>query len=164
IFIVSGFWHGANWTFIIWGLLNAIYFFPLLMSKRNRNHLGDIAPDKLFPSIKDLIQITLTFILSCLAWIFFRAENITHALSYIKNIFINSTLHPGQFLVYIKWSFLLIFMLFIIIEWTNRNRKHALDFENNHLSRPFRWGLYYFLVTAILLWGGEQQTFIYFQF
>ncbi len=164
IFIVSGFWHGANWTFIVWGLLNAVYFFPLLISKRNRNHLGDIAPEKLFPAIKDLFQISGTFTLTCIAWIFFRAENITHALSYIKNIFINSTFHPGQFLVYIKWSFLLLFMLFIIIEWTNRNRKHALDFGNNHLSRPFRWGLYYLLVTAILFWGGEQQSFIYFQF
>ncbi|SVC13370.1 uncharacterized protein METZ01_LOCUS266224, partial [marine metagenome] len=72
IFIISGFWHGANWTFIIWGLLNAIYFLPLLLLNKNRNHLGVVAEGKLFPSLKELYSIFLTFILTVLAWIFFR--------------------------------------------------------------------------------------------
>lgn len=90
IFIVSGFWHGANWTFIVWGALNAIYFLPLLLTNNNRNNLETVAQGKLLPSIKELSFIFLTFGLTVFAWIFFRAENIGHAISYISEIFSSS--------------------------------------------------------------------------
>ena len=87
IFIVSGFWHGANWTFIIWGALNAVYFLPLLLTKRNRNNLVVVAEYKLLPSTRELFAMLTTFILTVFAWIFFRAENLNHALNYIRIIF-----------------------------------------------------------------------------
>ena len=87
IFLVSGFWHGANWTFIIWGALNAIYFLPLLLTNNNRKNLGVVAEGKLLPSIRELFAMLTTFTLTVFAWIFFRAENIGHAFSYIKEIF-----------------------------------------------------------------------------
>ena len=83
IFIVSGFWHGANWTFIIWGALNAIYFLPLLLTKNNRNNLDIAAHGRNLPSIRELSLMLLTFSLTVFAWIFFRADNIGHAISYI---------------------------------------------------------------------------------
>src|SRR5690606_24260260 len=79
IFIVSGFWHGANWTFIVWGALNAIYFLPLLLTKRNRQYMEVVAENSYLPSIKEFFQMSLTFGLTVIAWIFFRAENIGHA-------------------------------------------------------------------------------------
>ena len=79
IFIVSGFWHGANWTFIIWGLINALLFLPLLLAKRNRSNLND-------PEISDLHRILLTFSITTIAWIFFRADSLSHAIDYLQNI------------------------------------------------------------------------------
>src|SRR5210317_1145676 len=86
IFIVSGFWHGANWTFIIWGALNALYFLPLLLTKINRSHLEIVAVHKKWPSISEVARIIITFCLTTLAWIFFRAESVSHAWSYLKGI------------------------------------------------------------------------------
>ncbi len=86
IFIVSGFWHGANWTFIAWGILNAIYFLPLLLTRNNRNNLEIVAIGKSLPTIKELFFMLVTFSLTVLAWIFFRAENIAHAVNYIFEI------------------------------------------------------------------------------
>lgn len=90
IFIVSGFWHGANWTFIVWGALNAIYFLPLLLTKNNRNNLDVVAQGKYLPSIKEFSLMLLIFGLTVFAWIFFRAENLGHALNYISEIFSKS--------------------------------------------------------------------------
>ncbi len=83
IFAVSGFWHGANWTFIIWGLLNAVYYLPLLLSERNRSHLGQVAEDRFLPSLSEIFSMITTFTLTCFAWIFFRSESLLHATSYI---------------------------------------------------------------------------------
>jgi len=87
IFLVSGFWHGANWTFVVWGALNALYFLPLLIAGKNRQNLGLVAEGRLLPNIKEFIQICTTFLLTMLAWIFFRASSVGHALSYLKGIF-----------------------------------------------------------------------------
>ena len=84
IFIVSGFWHGANWTFIFWGALNAVYFLPLLLLNKNRKNTNNIAENRLFINLRELYQVAVTFILTIFAWIFFRASSITHAFSYIK--------------------------------------------------------------------------------
>ena len=89
IFLVSGFWHGANWTFIVWGLLNAIYFLPLLLLNRNRNNLEDIHFKWNFNGLKTLFQILITFSTTTFAWIFFRAKSISDAILYIKNMFTN---------------------------------------------------------------------------
>ena len=86
IFIASGFWHGANWTFIVWGALNALYFIPLMLMNKNRVNLDTVAEGKLLPSIKDLSKMSLTFLCTLFAWIFFRAESITQAVSYIDGI------------------------------------------------------------------------------
>lgn len=87
IFIVSGFWHGANWTFIVWGALNAIYFLPLLLAKRNRVNTDNVAEGKLLPNLKELSQILLTFILTIIAWVFFRSATVHDALLFLSGIF-----------------------------------------------------------------------------
>lgn len=87
IFIVSGFWHGANWTFIAWGVLNAIYFLPLLLTNNNRNNLEIVAKGTKLPTFKEAASMLSTFFLTVIAWIFFRSENIAKAMIYIKDMF-----------------------------------------------------------------------------
>ncbi len=167
IFIVSGFWHGANWTFIIWGALNAIYFLPLLLTKNNRKNLDIVAQGKYFPSIQELSLILVTFGLTVFAWIFFRAENINHAISYVSEILSDSLLTKPEF-PGIRQSLKTIFWVigFVIIEWLGREQEYAIANLGRKWNRPFRYAIYYLLIIIIILSSdqGQGQRFIYFQF
>jgi len=164
IFIVSGFWHGANWTFIVWGALNALYFLPLMLTKNNRNNIDIVAKGKYFPSIKELSMILLTFTLTVFAWIFFRADNIGHAVQYISDIFLN----PAPFFLPIGYSeYYEIFSLlgvFLIIEWLGREGQFAISNISMYLKKPFRYVIYVSMVIAIYWYSGSEEQFIYFQF
>ena len=118
IFIVSGFWHGANWTFIVWGALNAIYFLPLLLTNNNRNNLETVAQGKLLPSIKEFSFMLLTFGLTVFAWIFFRAEDIGHAFSYISEILSTSLFEIPKFAgMYNALITIILVAVFVLIVW-----------------------------------------------
>lgn len=163
IFIVSGFWHGANWTFIIWGALNALYFLPLLLRNQNRDNLDIIAQGRLFPSLKDFSKMLLTFLLTLLAWIFFRAASVSDALNIINTIFSSSLFTMPQ----VPLRALLILSLisiFMIVEWLGREHQYAIESVNVNFSRPARWAVYYSIVFLIFIFAGQGQTFIYFQF
>lgn len=165
IFVVSGFWHGANWKFIIWGALNAIYFLPLLLTNKNRVNLEIVAKDNMLPSISECLKMSATFSLVAFAWIFFRAENFSHATSYIEAIFsvslfsIPEILTPKITMVYT----LLLIPLLLVTEWLQRGRLHGLSIER--LRRPARWMIYTSVLIMIVTFGkfGEAE-FIYFQF
>jgi alginate O-acetyltransferase complex protein AlgI len=162
IFLVSGFWHGANWTFIIWGLLNAIYFLPLLLSGNNRMNLDVVAQGKYFPNLKELLQILVTFCLTVLAWIFFRAKTVADAFVYLKGIFDSSL-----FTFPTKFSGLIVCLLvfFMIIEWMGRENKYALEGMFRLRYRFVRWGFYTLIIFMILNYMVIEETpFIYFQF
>jgi D-alanyl-lipoteichoic acid acyltransferase DltB (MBOAT superfamily) len=161
IFIVSGFWHGANWTFIVWGALNALYFLPLLLTKRNRQNMEVVASHSYFPSIKEIGEMTLTFGLTVFAWIFFRADNIGHALEYIKNIFTSSLFSKPEILP-LMVSFLVI--LFVCLEWVGRREEYAIEKMGFKWVKPVRWSFYLFIALLIFLFDGNDQVFIYFQF
>src|SRR5690606_33207591 len=79
IFLVSGFWHGANWTFIVWGALNALYFLPLLLGHKNRSHIDVVAAHRRLPTFREFLQMGLTFLLTVVAWVFFRADTVEQA-------------------------------------------------------------------------------------
>lgn len=162
IFIVSGFWHGANWTFIVWGALNAIYFLPLLLLKRNRNNLEIVAQGKYLPTIKEFFNMSITFSLTVLAWIFFRAENISHALNYISGIFSPSLLRMPKI-----WPTTTIYLviLFSIIEWLGREQQYAVAHLGIRWYKPIRWTMYSILIFLIGMFMQTEETpFIYFQF
>jgi len=170
IFIVSGFWHGANWTFIVWGTLHAIYFLPLLLTKNNRKNLDTVAKGKLFPSLKDFTFILFTFGLTTFAWIFFRAENMGHALSYIRGIF---TFEGFFDIVPPSWGgrlksdcvFTLINILFLIaVEWLGRDSQYGIEFVSKIKNRLVRWSVYSIIILIIIIFSGSAQDFIYFQF
>lgn len=160
IFLVSGFWHGANWTFIFWGLLNALFFLPLIISKRNRKHLDIIADNGFFPRIKHLVGMILTFSLTTFAWIFFRANSISDAIYYIKKIFqfdlsierININRFPFEFIP--------ITLLLIVLEWYARKEEFPLFKKTKYHVKTFT------ICVLILLLGSFSniEDFIYFQF
>ncbi len=165
IFLVSGFWHGANWTFLAWGFINALYFLPLMILNKNRNNTNNVAEGKIFPNIKEFFQILLTFTLTTLAWIFFRSETITDAFLYINGIFTNNfiTTPPFSETKLLIYAFLILF--FILIEWIGREKEFALQFIENKQSKIFRWSFYAILIYIIGMYMPAGETpFIYFQF
>lgn len=163
IFLVSGFWHGANWTFVAWGALNAIYFLPLLLLNKNRSNIGMVAENSDLPSFKEFYSILLTFTLTLIAWVFFRAENISHAISYLSEIFSYSIFTIPVISSKMGLTLVLI-IFFVIIEWFGRTDEYAIEKLWFTKPRYIRLTLYYVLITMIFLFAGSNQQFIYFQF
>lgn len=161
IFVVSGFWHGANWTFIVWGALNAVYFLPLLLMKKNRTNIEIVAQGKVLPSVKEFFAILYTFAITLFAWIFFRADNVTHAFNYIREIFSYSFFTAPQIL---PKSIFILLTFFISIEWLGRENQYAIENINLKFPTIIRWGFYYAIAMMIFLFAGKEQQFIYFQF
>ncbi len=171
IFIVSGFWHGANWTFLFWGALHAVFYLPLLVAKRNRTHTSDtVASGKYLPTIKELLQMGSTFLLTVLAWVFFRADSLSMAFDYLSIIFSMRifelpigdfwTMNTGNHLVYL--FFLIIG--FVLVEWLQREKNHGLELDTEKVPKPVRWVAYYAIIIFCFIMNGVQQEFIYFQF
>lgn len=161
IFLVSGFWHGANWTFIVWGSLNALYFIPLLILGKNRENLNIVAEGRLLPSVKEFLQITSTFFLTVIAWIFFRADNVGMAYDYTSEIFSTSIFSVPQIL---PKKLIATLFLFYFVEWIQRDKQHPLQFETVQIPKFVRWAIYYAIVGMLFFYGGDEQGFIYFQF
>ena len=169
IFIVSGFWHGANWTFIVWGALNALYFLPVFITNKNRSNLDVVAQGKYLPSIKELLLMLLTFGLTVFAWIFFRAENMSHAFNYIYEMFFGMNEYINYYKTYryiykLGVPFIIIFLSFLIIEWLGREQQFALAQIELKWRKLFRHLLYYTIIIAIFWFSIKEQQFIYFQF
>lgn len=163
IFLVSGFWHGANWTFIVWGGYHAALFMPLLIFQKNRKNTDIVAQNKLLPNPKEIIQISFTFLLVVIGWIIFRADNVSVAYEYIKNIFsweakniIDSFIFETNGI-----GFFIILMLFV--EWFQRRNKHGLEISTIRKAW-IRIVIYYAIIASMLYFMGKEQTFIYFQF
>jgi D-alanyl-lipoteichoic acid acyltransferase DltB (MBOAT superfamily) len=167
IFLLSGFWHGANWTFIAWGFLNALYFTPLLLLKKNRLHRNTVAVGRLLPNGKDLLSMIATFALTVFAWIFFRAENIAHAFGYISGIFSRSLLTIPVFPRRTRALMTIILVTgFVIIEWLGRDNPYAIAKLPIKLNHFFRLLFYFMIFFSIWFCGNfsESIEFIYFQF
>jgi alginate O-acetyltransferase complex protein AlgI len=165
IFIVSGFWHGANWTFIIWGALNALYFLPLLLLNKNRTNTDTVAQEKYLPSFKEFYQIGITFILTVLAWVFFRAENIGHAFSYLSKIFSKTILSIPNFSgMRMAIITLILIIFFIVVEWLGRSEQYAIESCGMKWKKIYRWSFYFVIIALIFMFNGKEQQFIYFQF
>ena len=160
IFLVSGFWHGANWTFIVWGALNALYFLPVMLANKNRVNTNIVAEGKIFANAKEIMQITITFLLTVIAWVFFRAESVSHAFSYLKGIFSKTLFTIPEIL---PTTVFLLIIGFIIVEWLGRSGEYAIA-RIDALNKPIRWSFYMVLIVLMFSYTGSQQEFIYFQF
>lgn len=160
IFLVSGFWHGANWTFIIWGGLNALFFMPLLIMEKNRTNIEVAAQGKWFPSFKEVLQILITFSATCIAWIFFRSESVLQAFEYIKRIF---SMELFSFPAQIPVKVFALSACMLIIEWVNREQFHGLQIRRfNPWIRRTLYGIIIYIILRYANFGNNE--FIYFQF
>jgi D-alanyl-lipoteichoic acid acyltransferase DltB (MBOAT superfamily) len=161
IFIVSGFWHGANWTFIAWGALNALYFLPLMLLHKNRENIGTVAQGHILPSLRELWQMVVTFALTVFAWIFFRAETIGDAFTFIGRIFDRDFFSMPRNL---PPKSIQLLLAFLVIEWLGRERNYAIANIRAKIPQPLRWSFYLFIVIILLTTTRTAQQFIYFQF
>jgi alginate O-acetyltransferase complex protein AlgI len=165
VFLISGLWHGANWTFLAWGLLNAIYFLPLLLTRRNIIYRDNVATGRVLPRIKDVLLMLSTFGLTMIGWIFFRAENISHALAHVSKIFSPSLFTLPDFVEKQKaLTLLLIIFVFVAIEWIGRAENFAIERLGLKWKNYLRYTFYFALISALFWFGSEPQQFIYFQF
>lgn len=160
VFVVSGFWHGANWTFIIWGLIHASLFIPLMLLNTHRKHLNTVSPNRRLPGIREGLQMLSTFTLVCIAWIFFRAESLSHALQYLDALisFDSTKISrlPGT-------TILLLIGGLIVVEWINRKQEFGLVVSR--LPTYQRWAIYYAILAILWIVLPENEVdFIYFQF
>jgi D-alanyl-lipoteichoic acid acyltransferase DltB (MBOAT superfamily) len=160
VFLVSGLWHGANWTFVVWGGYHALLFLPLLFIK-NHKFKDTVAMGKLLPSCKEFMQISLTFFLVIIGWVIFRAENIHDAGTYLMRMFTEG----GDFPKHDNAPFIYIVIL-CLIEWIQRNKEHGLKFSSVGILKYtfIRWSIYLIIFISTFLLAGQQEEFIYFQF
>ncbi len=158
VFVVSGFWHGANWTFLAWGLLNGLYFIPLFLRSRNRKHLDVVAAGRVLPTFHQGAQMLSTFALTVVAWIFFRSPSIGDALQYLARLFSPRVAYlPSEYL-----GALPIVLFLVGWEWMQRDKQHGLAIERTGVV--WRQMAYVGLTTLVVWFFRGEQTFIYFQF
>lgn len=162
IFLVSGFWHGANWTFVIWGGLNAVFFLPLLLANKNRNNTNNPAENRLFPTFKEILQISSTFCLTTFAWIFFRADSVSEAFEYILKLVNNQKIVSVDYLGGIeRYAFEIVFLIpiFCFFEWIYRNQETPFEGKYKNLNEVV-------ILVMLFVFGqfSNHSSFIYFQF
>ncbi len=164
IFLLSGLWHGANWTFIAWGAYHALLFLPLILLGKNRKYTGTIAEGKFLPSFKELCMMLLTFALVVIGWIFFRAETIADAIHYIAALCSPEIWKTSfEFWIYPTNNAGWFVIIMLIVEWLLRDKEHGLDIKNIKYSW-LRIIIYYTLIVVMFWFSGKSETFIYFQF
>jgi alginate O-acetyltransferase complex protein AlgI len=160
IFLVSGFWHGANMTYVAWGFINAMYFLPLLILKKNRKNVNDFKLGFNFGSVKTIVNIIITFGITCLAWIFFRSKSITDAWHYIERMFTNQNFEKQYFTISrYNYELLALILVFVVVEWNNRIRVEPISGKYNWL----KLGLCLAAIVALGVFS-DYKEFIYFQF
>lgn len=160
---ISGLWHGANWTFIVWGLFHACLLVIYIIIGINTKYEHEMGNKRLLPDISELFQMAITFFFAVIGWIIFRAEDMSQACHYICHMFY--TLFDSPHISFEKSALYMAIML-LFVEWIQRDKQHALQFPKNSLFslRPMRWAVYLFIIVLIACLRGHSQTFIYFQF
>ena len=161
VFLISGFWHGANWTYISWGFLNSIFILPKTLSQKTQS----IDSNKIANKVIGAIKMLFTFLTVSILWVFFRSKTVYDASKYLQN------------LVY-KWNSILpdfngrksalvlsvIIFVFMIFEWIGKSHNCPLVFTNSFKNKWLKWGFYYAIIFSILYFYRGNDQFIYFQF
>lgn len=162
IFLLSGFWHGANWTFIAWGAYHAFLFLPLILLGKNRKHTDIVAAGRILPTFKEAGQMLLTFFLAVIGWIIFRAESIGQAWEYVCGVFSQSLFSVPIMIVGLKKT-LFFTAVMLIAEWFSRQKDFALQF-GKQTPAWLKITVCYVVIIVMLQFAAHSQSFIYFQF
>ena len=165
IFLVSGLWHGANWTFIAWGAYHAVLFLPLILLGKNRKYTDVVAANRILPNIPEIASIFITFLFVVIGWVIFRSESISQAWEYICGMWQWETFKAsyGFFFDHRTRSISAWICLMLLVEWINRRNEHGLQLPES-TNWYLRYAIYVALCTIIVFFTGENQSFIYFQF
>jgi len=168
IFVISGIWHGANWTYIITGLLHGLYFLPFILMRKHRRYTKPIPNKQLLPKGKELLAMLKVFGIFSFSMVFFRSETINDAFSYLEGIVNLGNLYNGADwlkLEFFNTNTLYVFgslLFLIVIEWYNRNSQFGLEKISNHVV--VRWVLYLLMSLIMIQYFAAGSEFIYFQF
>ncbi|MDW5288846.1 MBOAT family O-acyltransferase [Formosa sp. PL04] len=165
IFIVIGFWHGAAWKFIVYGLINALHFLPIIIWGRKKSNKEVVKTNSLMPSSKELFGILKTFTFLVLVRVFFRADDLHSAVSYLGEIFSSSIFTIPEFEN--RTGAILVFLgiiVFMCMEWIGKTSEYAIEKFGIAWKRQYRWAFYYILIFCIFYFYAKPQQFIYFQF
>lgn len=165
IFLLSGLWHGANWTYVTWGLYHACLFLPLILLNKNHKYSGGLCEGKIFPSLKEVLNMLLTFVLVMFGWIIFRATSLTQAFEYVKQLFSFKATNLEIILPDSLWL-VCVTVVALLVEWWNRNESHEFS---KIIPNIFLRNLVYFILIAgiyvsYMITIDDDTTFIYFQF
>jgi D-alanyl-lipoteichoic acid acyltransferase DltB (MBOAT superfamily) len=157
-FTISGLWHGANWNFIVWGLLHGLCYLPRLWRSKKQPQSTIVAAGRILPSPQEFCRMAATFTVVLVAWIFFRADSLGEALDFIYHMLTRDWLVNPDYergLPYIG--------ILVVIEWIQRTKQHGLEMA--HLPTGIRWAIYYAVIAGIFWYGHTGHIpFIYFQF
>jgi D-alanyl-lipoteichoic acid acyltransferase DltB (MBOAT superfamily) len=165
IFLVSGFWHGANWTFIAWGAYHAVLFLPLILTGKNRKYTNQVAEGRILPTWKEVGQLFLTFFLVVVGWIIFRSTGMPSTFGYFKGLLHFETIRASYqfFTMSEMWPTNLFIVIMLVVEWLQRGKEHGLDLRI--IKQVWvRALIYYTIVFMFIIASGKSSTFIYFQF
>ena len=164
IFLLSGLWHGANWTFVAWGGFHALLFLPLILLGKNRKHRDVVAQGRWLPTWREAVQMVLTFALATVGWVIFRSDSIGEAFVYLQNMVTNGLLQRPVSFGSIGCKVLMVAVpLMVAVEWVNRTCEHGL--ARLPRWRWVRWLGYMVLIFLILAFAQTgEMPFIYFQF
>lgn len=161
IFLLSGFWHGANWTFIVWGAYHAVLFLPLILTGKNRKYTNQVAERRALPTLKEAGQMLLTFFLAVIGWIIFRAESIGQAWEFFCGMCNTSLFTVPE--AKGNTGLMMNILVLLVVEWLQRDKLHALDLSA--INKGFvRWAVYFGVLFLLFAFGGNATNFIYFQF
>lgn len=165
VFTLSGLWHGANWTYIFWGVLHAVFYTLFLLTNRHKKNLDVVAKGKVFPTFIEFFSIITTFSFVSFALIIFRSNTLAHAGIYISKMF---TLQMFEVPSLLNLNYTIITLIlvitFMLIEWLGREHNYAIEHLGFNWKYPLRYSFYYLLLLLLFLFGGKENTFIYFQF
>jgi D-alanyl-lipoteichoic acid acyltransferase DltB (MBOAT superfamily) len=167
-FLLVGLWNGANWTFIVFGLMHGLYFIPLIL-KGSLFRSKVIAKGRFIPNFREILGISGLFLIVAATTIVFRADNISDAYFYFGRIFSESLFTVFGFSVLSKIGLppvvlVILVGIFFLIEWAGREGEYAIELLGTSWRRPVRWSFYYLLIMTIIVFSGSHQQFIYFQF
>ena len=164
VFALSGLWHGADWTFVLWGLYHALLFIPLVLLGASK-YKDTVAHGKLLPSSREFLSMLVTFLLVNFGWVLFRAPDFASFAAFTSRLF-SSSLFSLHGLTMQMARMLLWCAALLLVEWFQREREHVLQIDGYRIfsTQVSRLLLYALLVCLIFYFAGQVQTFIYFQF
>ncbi|MBK9174843.1 MAG: MBOAT family protein [Flavobacteriales bacterium] len=162
VFMVSGFWHGPNWTFVAWGLLHGLYFMPQLLLGTNRQFLDSVAQGRLLPRVGEVLLMLRTTLLTCIGHIFFLGTDMRDVMATLTHLVDPSILSRPQIDASALW---LMLVLFFAVEWVGREHQFAIERLGLRWRRPLRWSAYASLCFVIIMYmRTDEVPFFYFQF